>query len=112
MVPTRLVGWTPEIFAGISKGRHIKKKFFFCGGTTKVLPSIRLSGPCPLFFTLILALYGFRQFISIFPNFWLNFLHLSRKKCFFLLCGQGRVYPPFTLGGPITKKTFFYVCLP
>ena len=38
MVPTRLVGWTPEIFAGISKGRHIKKVFFLVVGPLMFYP--------------------------------------------------------------------------
>ena len=35
------------------------------------------------------------------------------EKSGFLLSGRGGgVYPPYTLSGPTTKKTFFYVFLP
>ena len=60
-----------------------KKSVFFSSRTAKVLPSLLkwLSGPCHFFFSLLIA---------------------------FLLSGQ-RVYPPYTLSGPTTKKTFLCV---
>ena len=108
MVPTRLVGWTPEIFAGISKGRHIKKSFFFVVGPLRFYPQYinGLVVHAPFFFTLILALYGFRQFISIFPNFWLNFLHFSKKKCFLAHWSGGFTLPSLLVVRSL-KKTFF-----
>ena len=49
-----------------------------------------------------------------FCHFFLQFLgwkaEFIEKKVFFLLSGQ-RVYPPYTLSGPTTKKTLFFMCV-
>ena len=67
----------------------------------------------PFFFFLVLVFYNSLKriltiYFSFFPIFGLkqpDFL-LKKKKCFFLLSGQGD-YPPYTISGPTTKKTPF-----
>ena len=58
------------------------------------------------FFCLIMAWNGLWQFFFFFPIFGLKQPDFREKKVFFCLVVRG-VYPPYTLSGTTTKKTFF-----
>ena len=77
------------------------------------LPTLMAQWSMPLLFCFQ-SYNSLKRIFTIFfsPFFGLKKPDLQKKKCFFAQPSFFLVYPPYTLSGPTTKKTFFYVCLP
>ena len=98
----------PKLTPLLHQGRNIKKVFFQWSDHPYTLPKLMAQWSMQLFFVFfsLIAWNGFWQFFLFFPIFG----HNSRilEKCLVVR----RVYPPYTLSGPTTKKYTFLCVFP
>ena len=91
---------------GVREDTH-KKSVFLVVGPLRFYPPytnglvVHANFFCFCFFSLIIA--GFCQLFLFLPNFW------AKTAGVFCLVVRG-VYPPYTLCGPTTKKSHFFMC--